>query len=89
MMPVGIVHVPVPQRLMPMPMRMRFGHRSIVRVPMMFVVDVNVFVRHGLVEMLMIMTLGEMQPKTEAHQQPGDDQLRRQVAMLSRGDRPA
>ena len=60
MVEVGIVRVLVPHRLVPVPMRMRFCHRSVMVVLMMAVVDVAVFMLQRLVAMLVVMPLGQM-----------------------------
>ena len=60
MMQIGIVRVLVPHRRVFMPMRMRFNHRSVVAVLMMFVVDMTVLVRRRLVSMKVFMPFGQM-----------------------------
>jgi hypothetical protein len=44
---------------------------------MMLVMDMFMIMRHRLVQMLMMMALGQMQPDTCAHQDPGGDKLPR------------
>ena len=43
-MQVGIMRMAMPQRLMPMPVRMRLRHQTVVTVLMMQVMDVAVLV---------------------------------------------
>ena len=61
-MQVGVMRMGVTQRPMAVPMRMRFAHRPIMRVPVMRVVPMAVLVFERLVPMLVIMPLGEMHP---------------------------
>jgi len=58
---------------MPVPMRMRLAWRIVRPVLMMMVVveAMPVLVFHGLVNVLMLMPFGQMQPETESHQHPG------------------
>ena len=58
MMEVGIVRVPMPKRLMPMPMCMRRRHHSVVGVLVVFVVDMSMFVLDQVVRMLVAMAFG-------------------------------
>jgi len=62
MMQVGIMRMGVAQRLMPMPMRMRVRHRSVMRVLMVRVVPMAVLVFDRLVLMLVLMAFGEVHP---------------------------
>lgn len=64
----------VRQRFMPVRMTMSGTGRDlgIMRMLMMFIVNVLVIVRGLLMEVLMFMALGQMQPHTECHQRPGD-----------------
>ena len=55
MVKVGVMRMLVPKPLMPVPMRMRLGHRSVMAVVKMFVVDVPMFVLDRLVRMVMAM----------------------------------
>ena len=71
------MRMPVPKPLMPVPMRMRLGHRSVMAVLMMFVVDVPVFVLDRLVRMVMAVSFGQMKPEAERHKHAGADQLSR------------
>ena len=68
--------MPVPKRLMPVPVRMRLRHRSFVSMAMMFVVDVAVLVLDRLVRVVMAVPFGQMKPDAERHQQARNDQLR-------------
>ena len=63
MMQIGIVRVRVPHRFVPMPMGMRLTHRPVMAMLVMFVVNMAVIVFYGFMCVLMIMTLGQMQPK--------------------------
>ena len=71
------MRVPMPKRLMPMPMRMRLRHHSVVGVLVVFVVDMSMFVLDRVVRMLVAMSFGQMKPETERHKPTGDDQLSR------------
>ena len=51
-----------------MPMRMSFLHRTVVLMPVMLVVDVLVLMFHLRVEMLVLMSFGEVQPQACGHQ---------------------
>ena len=77
MMEVRVVRMPVPEPVMPMPVRMRLGRRPLVDVLMMLVVDMPVFVFDRLVRMVMLVAFGQMQPDAERHKRAGDDQLNR------------
>jgi hypothetical protein len=77
MMEVRIVRMPVPEPVMPMPVRMRLARRPFVGVLMMLVVDVAMFVLDRFVRMIMLMAFGQMQPEAERHKRAGDDQLNR------------
>ena len=72
MVQVGIMRVPMRERFMAMPMRVRFSRRRAgrMRVLMMLIMHMPVFVLHGLVRMVMVMTLGEVQPQPGRHQRP-------------------
>ena len=63
-MQIGIVRMPMHQRLMAMPVHMRLTERHVwpMYVPMMRVVAVAVLVLYRFVRMLMVVPLGEMQP---------------------------
>ncbi len=50
-----------------MPVRMWFGHSFVVLVLMMCVMRVAVVMRQNIVLVVVLMTLGQMQPKTAAH----------------------
>ena len=62
MMQVGVMRMGVAQRLMPVPMRMRLRHRSLMRVLMVPVVLMAVLVFDRLVLMLVLMALGQVHP---------------------------
>lgn len=59
---VGIVRVLVPHGLVPMPVRVRLGHRPVMVVLMVLVMGVAVLVLHHVVDMLVLMPPGEVQP---------------------------
>ena len=63
------MRVPVPKRLMPVPVGMRLRHRPFVSVAMMVVVDMGVLVLDRLMRMVMGMPFGQMKPDAERHQQ--------------------
>lgn len=67
---VGIVRVPVCQRLMPVWVRVRLtsGVVGTVHVLVVHVVDVRVGVLQRLVGVPMDVALGEMEPEAEAHE---------------------
>ena len=62
------------QRLVPVRMAMAgAGHRSIVLMLVMFVMHVLMIVRHLRVSMPMFVTLGQMEPSTQRHQESGNE----------------
>ena len=69
-MEIGIVRVPVHQRLMPVPMAVRLALRVAgqMRVLMVRVVSVPVFMLEGFMRMFMLVAFREMQPQTKCHQ---------------------
>ena len=69
MMEVRVVRMPVHQAHVPVPMSVRFARRiaCAMRVLMMLVVKMPVFMLHRLVNVLVFMPLGHMQPEAEAH----------------------
>ena len=74
-MKVRIVRMPMPERHMPVPVRMRLGHPAFMGVLMMLVVDVAVLVLDRLVCVVMLMAFSEMQPEAKRHQRAGSDKL--------------
>jgi hypothetical protein len=74
-MKVWIVRMPVTERLMPVPVRMRLGDHAFVRVLMMGIVDMAVFVLDRLMHVVMLMAFGQMQPEAKSHQRAGEDEL--------------
>ena len=62
---------------MAMPMRMGFARRifSGVGVLMVSIVHMRVAVLQGLVDVFVLMLLGQVQPDAEAHQQAGNQEL--------------
>src|ERR1700722_1166543 len=77
-MKVRIVSMPVTERLMPVPVRMRLGDHAFVRVLMMGIVDMAVFVLDRLVRVVVAMVFGHMQPEAKSHQRAGEDELNRE-----------
>ena len=75
---VGVrkVLVLVPEGLVPVPVNVRRArrHRSVVRVPMVNVVDMLMLVLHRLVLVQMAVVLGEVQPHAQAHEERGGDE---------------
>jgi hypothetical protein len=76
MVEVGIVRMPVPQRLVPMPVRMRFDHSTVVAVLMMFVVHVPVLMLQRLMYVSVAVPLGEVEPEAERHESTRDPEQR-------------
>lgn len=66
------------KRFMAMPVGMRLRHRFAMKVSVVLVVEVTVFVFQDLMLVFMLMPLGQMQPKTTAHQQSSQRQLERE-----------
>ena len=76
MMQVRVMDVLVPHGLVSMPMRVRFGHTVIVRVPVVLVVHVAVLMLEPVVDMFVLVPLCEVEPEAKPHKQAGDDELR-------------
>ena len=74
-MEIGVVRMPVPQRLMPVPVGLRLRHRAFVGVAMMVVVDMGMLVLDRLMRMVMGMLLGQMKPHAERHHEARNDEL--------------
>ncbi len=55
-------------------MGMRLGCRPVMAVLVVLVMDMAVLVLDRLVDMLVIVPLGEMRPQAEAHQRASDEQ---------------
>ena len=72
------MRVPVPQPVVPMPVRMRLRRRTFMGVLMMLVVDMTMFVLDRLVRVIVLMAFGQMQPEAKRHQRAGDDELSRE-----------
>jgi hypothetical protein len=70
-MEVRHVRVTVPHRLVTVPMRMRLAGRisGTMLVSMVFIVTVAMVVFQGLVEMFMLVVLGQVEPHPNHHQQ--------------------
>ena len=77
-MKVWIVRMPVPESVMPVPVRMRLGDHAFVGVLMMWIVDMAVFVLDRLVRVVVLMAFGQMQPEAKSHQRAGEDELSRE-----------
>jgi hypothetical protein len=78
-MMVGIrkVDMPMPEPAVSMPVAVRFVRRVVgcMAMTMVFVMDVFVRMRHGLVFMVMLMPFGQMQPHAHRHQDRCGDEL--------------
>lgn len=61
-MRIRVVRVRVTQRLMAMPMRMRFAHRPLMRMLMMRVMNMDVIMFKRAVVMFVFVPFGEMKP---------------------------
>ena len=72
---IGVMGMGMNQPLVAVGMGMRLGHRSVMAVPVVLVVDMNVLVLPFLVDMVVFVPFGEMGPQAEAHQRAGDEQL--------------
>jgi hypothetical protein len=57
-MQIRVMRMAVPQRRMHMPVRMRLGHRPVMAVPMVQVVNVGVLVPQRLVLVFVVMAFG-------------------------------
>ena len=60
MVQVWVMRVLVPHRRVPVPMGMRLGHRRVVAVLVMRIVDVSVFVLQRGVNMLVLVPLRQV-----------------------------
>lgn len=76
-MQVRIVHVPMSQGLMAVPVRMFLCHRPIVVMSMMLVVDMAMLVLHRFMRMVMAVSFGQMEKETEPHEQTRENELGR------------
>ena len=81
MMGIGHVGVAVHQGRMLVPVRVRFARRITrsVRVLVVLVVGVQVLVFQRFVTMLMLVTLGQVQPNAEAHEHCGENEAHREL----------
>jgi len=77
MMQVRVMGMPMCHRLMFVNMHVRFtgGIIGPMFMLMMFVVSMAVGMFHRLMDMLVIVPFRQMQEKTDAHQNGGDEQL--------------
>lgn len=64
---VRVVQMPVTYRFVAVPMRMRFAHRTVVGM-LVVVVHMSVFVGR-VVEVLVLVPFGKVQPEADRHQQ--------------------
>lgn len=73
---VGEVRMGVGQWFVPVRMTVFFTgrHLDVMRMLVMFVVNMRMVVRHLVMDVCMFVALGQMQPDTEGHQRPGDDE---------------
>ena len=76
-MHVRHVRMRVAQPAVSMEMRMRFARRirRLVRMTVMLVMDVRMGVRSDLVNVLVFVMLGDVQPNANGHQNSRDDKL--------------
>ena len=74
-MEVGVMWMLVPERFMPVKVRMRFGHFALMDMIMMCVVNVTMVVLQFLVDMLVLMTFGQMQPQPNRHKHASNEKL--------------
>ena len=65
----------VPERLVAVPVGMRFGHRAVMAVLVVFVMHMGVVVFESFVIVHMLMAFREMQTKSHGHEQTGADEL--------------
>ncbi len=72
-MQIRIVDMRVPHRLVPVPMRMGLGYLPLMLVLVVHVMHVAVLMLQRFVRMLMVMALGQMQPKSNPHQNTGEE----------------
>ena len=71
---VGDMRMLVCEPFVAMPMRMRLAERIAwsMNVLMVLVVDMRMTMLEGLMDVFVVMLLGQVQPDTEAHEQAGD-----------------
>jgi hypothetical protein len=76
-MQVGVMRMPMHQGWVSMPMgvRLAWGIVRTVRMMVVFVVTVPVLVLHRFVNMLMLVSLRQMQPQTKRHQSTREQQF--------------
>ena len=65
-----------PDVLVKMSVGLAMWVHGVVRMPMVFVVHVRMCVGHRLVNMLVLMTLGQVQPNPYCHEDTGNGELR-------------
>ena len=78
-MQVRVMRMPMHERCMAMPMRMGLSRRYVgpMLMSMVLIVPVPVLVLHGIMNVLVIVLLRQVQPEPEAHQTARNKQLRR------------
>ena len=86
---IRVMGMGMDQPLVAVGMGMRLGHRSVMAVPVVLVMDMNVLVLPFLVDMVVFVPFGEMGPQAQAHQRAGDEQLDRSAARAGGPARPA
>jgi hypothetical protein len=77
MMQIGVVGMPVHQTDMPMPVRVWFVWliaRTVLML-VMCIVTMPVLMFHRIVDVVVFMLFGQVQPKTQAHEAACDEQL--------------
>jgi hypothetical protein len=75
---IRVMGMRMSHRFVDVPVRMGLGHGPVVKMLVMFVMDVAMFVLEAFVLMFVGMPLGEMKPKADRHQAARDQQLTRQ-----------
>ena len=80
-MQIRVVRVGVYHALMSMRMRMRLCHRPIMRMLVVFVVDVAVLMLQRFVDVFVRVALGKMNPEAGAHQDAREHQSHSQQVL--------
>src|SRR5450631_3804100 len=68
MMQIGKMRVSMMQRFVAVPVRMRLAHLALMRMLVVSVMHMAMFMLQRTVLMVVTMALGEMQPKSGAHE---------------------
>ena len=72
------MRVLVPHRFVTVPMGVRFGYFTFMRMIVVRIMHMAVFVLQFAMDMLMRVALGQMEPEANGHQHAGSRELRRQ-----------